>query len=348
MEHTHDRATFLAALGGAGATALWPRVAAAQTPPSGRGRIDVHRHVSPPFYRDRIKGVYQKPFPPPLAGWTPDTCLADMDGAGIQRGILSMPARPGMFFGDVAASRKFCRECNEYMAELRRTHPGRFGFFAALPLPDIDGSLTELAYALDTLRADGVGAWTNYGPKYLGDPFFAPLWSELDRRKAIVFTHPTDAPCCANPVPQAMGETVIEFAADTTRTIGSIVFTGTSVRFPNIKFIFSHGGGSMPFVIDRFHNQAADPKTAALLPHGVDYELRRFFYDTAFVSSRPAMAALTKLVPTRQIVLGTDHPYNAAATTVNELTVCGVPPNEIAAIERESAIGLQAIRPGRR
>ncbi len=331
------RATFLALLGGAGALTALPGLASAQTGPV--TRIDVHRHVSPPFYQDTIKAAYPKMFPPPLAAWTPERCLADMDAAGIETGLLSMPARPGMYFGDVAAARKLCRDSNDYMAELRRTHPGRFGMFAALPLPDLEGSLTELAYAFDVLKADGVGVWTSYGSKYLGDPSFAPLWAELDRRRAVVFTHPTDAACCVNPVAQ-MSETVIEFAADTTRTIGSIVFSGTSARFPNVRFIFSHGGGSMPFVIDRFLEQGREPKSAALLPHGVEYELRRFYYDTAFVSSPEAMAALLKIVPPSQVVLGTDFPYKPAAATVAELAVCGIAPADLTAIGRQSAVAM--------
>ena len=307
--------------------------------PTALGRIDIHRHVSPPFYQDAIKGVYPKPFPPLLATWTPERCLEDMDAGGIELGVLSMPARPGVYFGDVAGSRKFCREINEYMAGLRRAHSGRFGMFAALPLPDIEGSIAELAYALDVLKAEGVGTLTSYGNKYLGDPSFAPLWSELDRRGAIVFTHPTDSECCPNPVPQ-MHETVVEFGADTARTIGSLVFSGTSARFPHIRFVFSHGGGSMPFAIDRFINQSRVPETAALLPNGVEYELRRFYYDTAFASSPVAMAALTKLVPCSQIVLGTDFPYNAGATTVAALNACGVAPSDIAAILRENSLAL--------
>jgi predicted TIM-barrel fold metal-dependent hydrolase len=331
-----NRATFLAALGGASALAALPLPGIAQANPR---RIDVHRHVSPPFYQDAIKGLYTKPFPPPLASWTPERCLADMDSAGIELGMLSMPARPGMSFGDAAAARKLCRDTNEYLANLRREHPGRFGMFAALPLPDVAGSIAELTYALDVLKADGVGAWTSYGQTYLGDPSFAPMWAELDRRKAVVFTHPTDAACCVNPVPQ-MTETVVEFAADTTRAIGSIVFSGTSVRFPNIRFVFSHGGGSMPFVIDRFLSDARDPKRAALLPHGVEYELRRFYYDTAFASSAAAMAALMKIVPASQVVIGTDFPYRPGSETMKELDVCGIAPRDLAAIGRQSALGL--------
>jgi predicted TIM-barrel fold metal-dependent hydrolase len=262
-----------------------------------------------------------------------------MDAAGIETGILSMPARPGMVFGDAAAARKLCRDSNEYMAELHRARPGRFGFFAALPLPDVEGSLTELAYALDSLKADGVGVWSSYGTTYLGDPAFAPLWAELDRRRAVVFSHATDAECCVNPVP-VMGETVTEFAADTTRAIGSWIFSGSSTHFPNLKFIFSHGGGNMPFVIDRFHNQMENPKTAALVPNGVDFELRKLYYDTAFAASGPPMAALTKLVPMTQIVVGTDYPYTSGARIVDELATCGVTPHDLALIGRENAAAL--------
>ncbi len=303
------------------------------------GHVDIHRHVSPPFYQDAIGGNYPKEFPPLLAAWTPERCLADMDAGGIELGILSMPARPGTYFGDVAHARTFCRDTNEYMAELRRAHSGRFGMFAALPLPDIEGSIAELAYALDVLNADGVGTLTNYGSIYLGDVSLAPLWAELDRRKAIVFTHPVDAACCPNPVPQ-MRETVVEFGADTARTIGSLVFSGTSTRFPNIRFVFSHGGGSMPFAIDRFINQSRAPETAPLLPNGVEYELRRFYYDTAFASSRVAMAALTTLLPTSQIVLGTDFPYSTGAKTIAALNASGVAPHDVAAIMRDTGLAL--------
>jgi predicted TIM-barrel fold metal-dependent hydrolase len=137
-----------------------------------------------------------------------------------------------------------------------------------------------------------------------------------------------------------MHETVVEFGADTARTIGSLVFSGTSTRFPHIRFVFSHGGGSMPFAIDRFINQSRVPETAALLPNGVEYELRRFYYDTAFASSSVAMAALTKLVPCSQIVLGTDFPYNRGAVTIAALDACGVAPSDIAAIVRANGLAL--------
>ena len=334
------RRTFVAALAGASAAVALPRAARSQAASGAVNRIDVHRHVSPPFYVDEIAGRYGKPFPPPLAAWTPERCLADMDAAGIATGMLSMPARPGMYFGDVAAARKLCRDSNAYMADLRRTHPGRFGVFAALPLPDVASSLAEVAYAFDQLHVDGVGVWSSYGATYLGDASFNPLWAELDRRKAVVFSHPTDSACCVNPVGPTMSETVVEFAADTTRTIGSLVFSGASQRYPNIRFIFSHGGGATPYLVDRFHGDARDPKRAALLPHGVDAELRRFYYDTAFVSAPAPMAALMKMAAPSHILLGTDYPYAPGSDTVNELAVCGATPDELDGFERRNALAL--------
>ena len=331
-----NRASFLAGLSAAAAVA--PGAVSAQDVLRGGRRIDVHRHVSPPWYGEAVKAQFPV-MPPPLAAWTPERCLADMDAAGIELGILSMPARPGMYFGDVAAARKLSRDANQYMADLRRQYPGRFGFFAALPLPDMDGTLAEIAYALDVLKADGVGVWTSYGKQYLGDAAFVPLWTELDRRRAIVYSHPTDAACCTNPV-HDMSETVVEFGADTTRSIGSIVFSGTSARFPNVRVIFSHGGGTMPFLYNRFEDQAKNPKTAALLPNGLDHELRRFYYDTAFASTPEPMAALAKLVPVSQILLGSDHPYHPSSVTVSELLKCGLPSRDVAAIVRQSPANL--------
>jgi predicted TIM-barrel fold metal-dependent hydrolase len=152
--------------------------------------------------------------------------------------------------------------------------------------------------------------------------------------------HPTDSACCVNPVASVMSETIVEFAADTTRTIGSLIFSGTSSRYPNIRFIFSHGGGLAPYVIDRFHYDARDPKRAALVPHGVDAELRRFYYDTAFVSAPAPMAALMKMAPASQILLGTDYPYAPGSDTVNELANCGATTSELDGFERRNALAL--------
>ena len=153
-------------------------------------RIDIHHHLSPPSY---IAASVAAGFGDgPMRKWTPESSLADMDKAGIAVAMLSVTT-PGINFTSGEAARKLARECNEYAAKLVADHPGRFGGFAILPLTDIDGSLNEISYALDTLKLDGVGLLTSYHDKWLGDPTFLPVMEELNRRKVVVYTHPTAA-----------------------------------------------------------------------------------------------------------------------------------------------------------
>jgi predicted TIM-barrel fold metal-dependent hydrolase len=219
-------------------------------------------------------------------------------------------------------------------------HPGRFGVFAMLPLPHVDESLKEMAYAFDTLKVDGVGVMTSYGDKWLGYPEFAPVWEELNRRKATVYTHPTGANCCVNLV-QGIPESTAEFGVDTTRTIASLIFSGTSQRYKDINWIFSHGGGALTSFAERFQMQMVstppykDKFTRAI----VDGELNRFYYDTAQISNAVTIGALAKLVPISQIVYGTDYPYRTGLDHTK-----GVAANfsgaDLMAIERENALRI--------
>jgi predicted TIM-barrel fold metal-dependent hydrolase len=327
------RTQFLTGALGVAAIAAAPIGTAAQSQPS---RIDVHRHLSPPGYADASR-AYLPAFPKPLAGWSAQRSIEDMDASGIALAMLSMPATPGIFYGDVQAARTLARSSNEYMVSLRRDYPGRYGVFAALPLPDVDGSLREIAYAYDVLNVEGIGLLSSYNGKFLGDPAFAPVWQELDRRKALVFTHPAGNDCCKHLQPE-FSESVIEYGTDTTRAIASLVFSGASSRYANVKVIFSHGGGTMPFLVERFRLAAADPAIAKNLPNGVDEELRRYYYDTAFITNAVAMSALTKLVPASHILFGTDFPYRPAAPALTELAACGLTPAEVAAIVRPNAL----------
>src|SRR5262245_9427815 len=207
----------------AGGPAAGPTVAPAVAPPP-KTVIDVHHHIAPPTYNQELIARGQNE--PPLFRWSVQKSLDDMDKAGVATAITSITT-PGVWFGDNGAARRLARKCNDFAATLVRDHPGRFGVFASLPLPDVDGSLAEIAYALDTLKADGIGLMTSFGDKWLGDPAFDPVMEELNRRKAIVYTHPTVADCCKGVLP-VVHRGVVEFQTDTSRAIGSIVFTGTA------------------------------------------------------------------------------------------------------------------------
>lgn len=316
-----------------------PNRAAAQTTEATKPyRIDVHHHLSPPTY---ISASNASNFGDPLMkNWTPEKSLQDMDRAGVAVAMLSVTT-PGLnfTFGDVA--RKLARECNDYAARLVADHPERFGSFAMVPLTDVDGSLQEIAYALDTLKADGIGLMTSYGDKWLGDPSFLPVMEELDRRKAVVYTHPTAANCCVNLV-RTQQPVMIEFGTDTTRTIADIIFSGNAQKFRDIRWIFSHAGGTMPFLIERFvRNPLLDPNAKATVPDGTLAELKRFYYDTAQTSNKGSMLALSAIIPVSQIVFGTDFPYRTSIDHVKGLRDGGVFTDaQLIDIERGNALRL--------
>lgn len=298
-------------------------------------RIDTHYHVAPPAWieaMDRRNLMAQQ-----WDGWSVAKAIEDMDRDGVARSIVSITL-PGVWFGDAREARALARACNDYMAKLRADHPGRFGIFAAVPMPDIDGTLAEIAYALDELKADGIGFLTSYRDKWFGDPAFAPVMEELDRRGAIAYIHPTVADCCRGLTPN-VHPMLIEYGADTTRAIAQTVFGGEAHRHPNLRLIFSHGGGAMPFVYQRFISHARHPGT----PPDALAALRRFYYDTAAAAIAPPMLALRQVVPISQILFGTDYPYGPAGTVARQLRESGVfNADEIAAIEYGNAEKLLA------
>jgi predicted TIM-barrel fold metal-dependent hydrolase len=310
--------------------------AQAEPPPS---IIDVHHHISPPAYNQELiaRGINE----PLLQRWSVQKSLDDMDKAGVATAVTSITT-PGVWFGDNNAARRLARKCNDYAATLGRDHPGRFGVFASLPLPDVDGSLQEIGYAFDTLRADGVGLMTSYGDKWLGDPAFDPVMEELNRRKAVVYTHPTLAECCRDILP-VVHRAVVEFQTDTSRAIGSVIFTGTAARYPDIKFIWSHGGGTMPFLYERYLRMPQlHPDVQGNIPRGVAFELKKFYYDVAQVAHPAALAALAKVAPVSQILFGTDFPYRTSADHVKGVTEFFTDAGDRRKITRDNAVGLIA------
>jgi predicted TIM-barrel fold metal-dependent hydrolase len=291
-----------------GATAAFGLPARAQ--PGGH-RIDVHHHVSAPTWIDAVKSL--KKDNPPIVNWSPQKSLDDMDQGGVATAILS-PTTPQVTGLDATVAARVARESNEYSKRLEADHPGRFGTFAMLPLPHIDESLKEIEYAFDTLKVDGVGCMTSYGDKWLGYAEFEPVWAELNRRKATVYTHPTGANCCVNLV-RGADEAYIEFGTDTTRSIFTVLFSGMSQKYPDINWIWSHGGGALTAFAERFLVQAISrpPYKGKFTRDVVEHELRRFYYDTAQVANPITLSAMVKLMPVSQIVYGTDFPYRTAA-----------------------------------
>jgi len=311
-------------------------------------RIDVHHHFVPQIYKDALTALGSAcPAPgyqPPIAHWTEQRSLDQMDEAGIASAIVSVTT-PGIHFGNDAAAQKLARQCNDAGARMVADRPQRFGLFAALPLPDIEGSLREIAYALDQLKADGIGLYTSYergGVKFLGDSMFAPILAELDRRKALVFVHPTSCRCCTNLQPD-IADAIIEYGTDTTRTIASLVFGGAASRHPNIRWIFCHAGGTMPSLIQRFIDFSGRDTSAmaAAMPKGVLHELARFYYDLAQTAHPGPVGALRELVPNSQILFGTDYPYGAGCLDqVKRVAACGFSAAALAAVDRTNALKL--------
>jgi 6-methylsalicylate decarboxylase len=235
----------IAALGlGAAAGTGASTKAAAQAKPQ---RIDIHHHVSPPAWVEALKKA--KLDTPPVTNWTIQRSLDDMEKAGVATAIASLQTPAIDFLGPQEAA-AVARACNEYMKKLAGDHPGRFGVFAVLPMPHPQETLREIEYSLDTLKVDGVGFMTSYGTKYLGDPAFAPVMDELNRRKAVAYTHPNNVACCNDLA--GLPQPIVEFGTDTTRTIASLIFSGTAARCPDVNFIFSHAGGTVTALTDRF------------------------------------------------------------------------------------------------
>jgi predicted TIM-barrel fold metal-dependent hydrolase len=284
------------------------------------GIIDVHHHFYPPsFVAALIKGNQNLTA---AKEWTLQHSLDDMDKGGVATALLSITT-PGVSFLAGDAARGLARECNEYASKLVTDNPGRFGSFAMLPWPDAQASLREIEYSLDTLKADGIGMLTSYGDEWFGDPSFAAIFEELNRRKAVLYTHPTSANCCRNAL-SGIPDNAIEYGTDTSRAIVRTLFSGTAQKYPRIRFIFSHAGGTMPFVIERLLLLAKTPQYAALFPQGYTAEAAKLYYDTAQASNPVAMGALRKLVPVSQIVFGTDYPFRTSLDHVKNLKQCGV------------------------
>lgn len=271
--------------------------------------IDVHAHFQPSI----LKALNM---PGPMAAWSLQKHLDDMDAAGVTRSILSITTPGVPETGERA--RSLARGTNEDAAKLAADNRGKIGFFIAVPMDNPDAALKEIEYGFDVLKAPGVGLFTSYGGEWLGDKRFDPVFEELNRRKAICYVHPNTANCCTRLIPE-VADTLIEYGTDTTRAIASFIYRGAARRYPDVRMIWSHSGGSMPFLIERFDGADRAAAAKAQAPDGFRAAAARFFYDIAQSTEAVPSRALKQLVPTERIVFGSDYPFRTTLEHVQGL-----------------------------
>jgi predicted TIM-barrel fold metal-dependent hydrolase len=337
-----SRRSILAGLAGLGAGAILP-TGARHSLASAPGRIDVHHHFFPPFFLELWKNTPAagEALIPRIRDWTPEATLEQMDQNGVAAAVLSTSSRLEAFGLPPDQLRDAVRRFNEYASDLKRDHQGRFGLFAFLPLPEIDASLAEIAYALDTLKAEGIGITTSYAGKYPGDADFAPVFEELNRRRAIVYVHPL-APACCGHLMSYVPPSLIEYPQDSARAMLSLLLSGGLRRWRDIRWIFSHAGGTLPVLAGRVRTLASyQVKTLAeVAPEGIDAEFRRLHYETANSAYKPTMDALLDYVPLKQVMFGTDYPYVTVTENVADFQALHLNAAQTRAISRDNALKL--------
>jgi len=319
-------------------------------------RLDLHHHFASPKFKALLtEGKRQgwETFQP----YDPSKALEAMDRGGVATAFLSVTT-PGLWLGDEFSRSErdramaMARDMNDYGARLVRDYKTRFGLFAALPLPDVDASLKEIAYAFDTLKADGAGLLTSYGNHWLGEKMFEPVFDELNRRNAVIFVHPTEAPCChnlANANPATLewftdtARSILSLLAEDPRVVGALGKPEASAasRYGNCKFIWSHGGGALIGVASRVVGPIAEKDLAGTPPvNSRLYHIRRFFYDTAGSANPIVMQGIAKLAGASQLVFGTDYPFGNPASLAEGLQSVGFSGSQLLAIDRENAIRI--------
>jgi len=354
LDSEHSRRAVMAGLAALGTISLVPCRSAAA--PSGAGkRIDTHHHYFSPGWKQAEKEFAEKVHGfvfPGNANWTPEKSLEDMEKGGVAKALLSLASIPGNWFGgDPKLAADVAHECNEYGAKLVRDHPGKFGLLAPLPMIDVEASLKEIAYAFDVAKADGIGLATVYGDKWPGDAMFDPIFAELNRRKALVYFHPTTPACCGRLQPALNptgGPAVLEVPFDTSRCVTSLLISGSLAKYRDIKWMFAHSGGSLPSLAGRISNflsgglQYTDAaklgeKLKTIAPNGVMAEFARLYFDTANGAWPASIAGLLKIVSASHIMFGSDFPYFTCAQNRDLLGKLGLSRAALAAINSGNA-----------
>lgn len=304
------------------------------------GIIDVHSHA--------LFGIGQGS---PISDnatvpvWSVEGTLGIMDEHGIEAVLLSIPDNANHHAG--AEGRDLARRNNEKLADVVARHPSRFGAMATLPARDMDGTMAEMAYALDTLKLDGVATSTNVNDVYLGEPRFDPWFEEMNRRGVTLFIHPMNTRT-SRPLELGINASALEFMFDTTRMITNMVLTGAKRRFPRIKMISTHAGGALPFLAQRIGLIVGVFGNDRGLPNPSREDMRQgfasFYYDLTGSTTPAQLVGLRDLVPASQILFGFDVPYMPRASIAPAIdNICGSPfflPEDIKAMSRENALHL--------
>jgi predicted TIM-barrel fold metal-dependent hydrolase len=292
--------------------------------------IDVHAHYVPASYRKALldNGHSEPDGFPQIPDWSADEHVAAMDRLGIATSLLSISS-PGVHLADEPAARDLARDVNEAGRRAVVDHPGRFGLFASLPLPDVDAAIAEIAHCCDRLDAAGFTLLTNISGTYLGDPAFQPVFRELDRRAARLFIHPT-SPACWEQTSLGRPRPMLEFLFDTTRAVVELVLNGTVARYPGVEFIIPHAGATLPMVADRVsvfsRLLGVDPEVDVLR------DLGRLHFDLAGFPVPRQLDALLTLTTLEHLHYGSDYPFTpefAAAMASERLAAAGDPPGSM-------------------
>ena len=263
-----------------------------------RGLIDIHHHILPEFYIDSLANIGIRkaagiPFPP----WSIESSIEFIENHGIEKAIVSISC-PGVYFGDEDFSSDLARKCNEYSKNLTEQHSDYFGAFATLPIPNKEASLEELKYSLDELKLNGICLLSNYDGLYLGDSFFNEIYTELNKRKTVVFIHPNE-PFKNKEGFKDTAAAAYEFVFDTTRTVANMLSKGIPKKFPNIKFILAHAGGTVPFIAWRL----------AFGSSRILKFIQNYYYDLALSATPYVFSCLKELIEPNHIVYGSDFPF---------------------------------------
>ena len=293
----------------------------------------VHHHILPDFFWRETNDAHNPVggiAPPP---WDAGMMVSFMDEAGIDVAVTSI-STPGVHVGDDARARSLARRCNDLSAKLVQARPSRLGGFAALPLPDVDGALDEMSYALDTLAADGVVLLSHQNGVYVGDPRCEPLYAEMDRRGAVCFVHPTIPPYLPDGLNLKLWPAYLEYAFDTTRVAANLIYHEYMRRYPAIRWLLAHAGGAFPYLsmrlrlMEELETKGRKPPFPSVgtgrpfderVPEGITPYLDKFWYDVALSGAEAPMAALTALAPASRILYGSDWPFVERAFVVGRV-----------------------------